>query len=84
MNQIAITVIEMFVSLVVESVILAGIFTWLANKANEKQENHLRVEIIRIEKMISYHSQELKREMQNTKRDLLGQIKESANEKPTE
>jgi Tfp pilus assembly protein PilW len=48
-NQIMLSIIEVFISLVIESTILAGVFSYLANKANEKQETQLKEEMHRIE-----------------------------------
>lgn len=66
MSQVSLSIIEVFISLVVESTILAGVFSYLTNKANEKQEQQLKEEMTKIETQAKQHRD-----------DILNQIKES-------
>lgn len=78
MNQITLTVMEVFISLVVESTILAGIFSYLSNRANEKQEQKLRDELTKIEQQNKLIYQELTKQIQLSRNDIIAEIKESA------
>lgn len=78
MNQLTYSIIEVFISLVVESTILAGLFSYLANRANEKQEQKLQVELTKIEQQNKLIFKEITNQLQITRNDIISQIKESA------
>lgn len=78
MNQITLTVMEIFISLVIESTILAGIFSYLSNRANEKQETKLKEELTKIEQQNKLIFQELAKLIRENKAELISQVKESA------
>jgi Tfp pilus assembly protein PilV len=78
MNGITLSLIEIFISLVVETIILGGLFTWVANKTNQKMEQQLRGEMQKIENQNKLIYQELNRSIKDTRNDIISQIKESA------
>ena len=78
-NQITFSLIEIFISLIVETIILGGVFTWVSNKAAKQNEQALKSELGTIEAQNKLIFQELKREVKASRDDILSQIKESAN-----
>lgn len=82
MNQLTYSIVEVFISLVVESTILAGIFSFLANRANEKQELKLQQEMTKIEQQNKMIFENLSQLAVQQKLEIISQIKESA--KPTD
>lgn len=79
MNQLSFSIIEVFISLVVESTILAGVFSYLTNRANEKQEQKLQQEMTKIEQQNKLIFQQLSTLAVQQKNEIISQIKESAN-----
>lgn len=79
MTQLTYSIVEVFISLVVESTILAGIFSYLANRANEKQEMNLQKEMTKIEQQNKMIYQQLSQLAVEQKTEIISQIKESAN-----
>lgn len=77
MNQLTYSIIEVFISLVVESVILSGIFSYLTNRANEKQEQKLQAEMLKIEQQNKLIFQEMSKQATQHRTDIINQIKES-------
>lgn len=67
MNEIGITVIQIFISLVVETIILGGLFTYISNKNNQAHEQNLKTEMLKIETGLKF-----------IRDDIIAQIKESA------
>lgn len=67
MNQPLMAVIEIFISLVVETIMLGGLFTYISNKTSKEQEQHLKNEMLKIETGLKF-----------VRDDILAQIKESA------
>ena len=78
MNGITLSLIEIFISLVVETVILGGLFTWVSNKTSQRNEQALKSEMSTIENQNKLIYQELKREIHNSRDDIINQIKESS------
>jgi adenine-specific DNA methylase len=77
MNQITFSLIEIFISLIVETIILGGLFTWISNKANQTLQQKMTDEMNNIETQNKFIYTQLKDEIINAKRDLISQIKES-------
>jgi cell division protein FtsB len=77
MNQLTYSIIEVFISLVVESTILAGVFSYLTNRANEKQEQKLQIELTKIEQQNKLIFQEISKQSSQHRTDIINQIKES-------
>lgn len=77
MKEITFSVIEIFISLVVETIILGSIFTWISNRANSKMEDKLNAEMKVIEDQNKTVYQELKGEIVQAKTEIISQIKET-------
>jgi hypothetical protein len=56
-----------FISLVIETVILGGLFTYISSKQSKDQEQHLKAEMLKIETGLKF-----------VRDDIISQIKESA------
>jgi hypothetical protein len=67
MNQTAMAVVEIFISLVIETIILGGLFTYISSRTSKEQEQHLKSEMLKIENGLKF-----------VRDDILNQIKESA------
>jgi hypothetical protein len=78
MNGITLSLIEIFISLIVETIILGGLFTWVSNKTSQRNEQALKSEMNTIENQNKLIYQELKREIESSRNDIISQIKESA------
>lgn len=78
MKEITFSVIEIFVSLVIETIMLGGLFTWVSNRASQKNEQHVKNEMSRIEQQNKLIYQELSRTAKNNRDDIISQIKESS------
>lgn len=77
MSDITLSILEMFVGLVIESTLLAGVFAYLSNRANEKQEQKLQNEMNKIEKQNRFNFEQLQTKIQQSRTDLLNQMKEA-------
>lgn len=77
MKEITFSVIEIFISLIVETIILGGLFTWISNKNQKTAEQHLQNEIKKIEDQNKIIYQELSRQNKDNRNDIISQIKES-------
>lgn len=77
MRDITFSLIEIFVSLVVETIILGGLFSWVNNKSAEKMENKLKEEIRKLEKQNTLIYEEMSRSILSSRNDIISQIKES-------
>jgi|tagenome__1003787_1003787.scaffolds.fasta_scaffold20888704_3 transcriptional antiterminator len=79
MNEnIILTIIEFGASILVEGVILSMLFSWIDNRSQEKQEQHITNELNNIEKQNKFDFEQLQAEIRTSKQDILNQIKESA------
>jgi hypothetical protein len=77
-QQITFSLIEIFISLIVETIILGGVFTWVSNKAAKQNEQALKSELSTIESQNKLIFQELKAEIEKSRLDVISQIKESS------
>lgn len=77
MRDITFSLIEIFVSLVVETIILGGLFSWVNNKSAEKMENKLKEEIRKLEKQNTLIYEEMSRSILSSRNDIISQLKES-------
>jgi hypothetical protein len=77
MKEITFSVIEIFISLIVETIILGGLFTFISNKNQEGAERKLESEIKKIESQNKLIYQELSRQAKDNRNDVISQIKES-------
>lgn len=78
MKDIVFSLTEIFVSLIVETIILGGMFTWISNKSNQTMQQKITDEMNNIEAQNKLIYQELKQQMTDNKNDVISQIKESA------
>jgi hypothetical protein len=76
-KEITFSLIEIFISLVVETIILGGLFTWVANKNGEKMETKLKDEIEKLEKQNTLIYEELSKSISTSRNDIISQVKES-------
>lgn len=77
MKEITFSLIEIFISLIVETIILGGLFTFISNKNQQSAEQKLESEIKKIESQNKLIYQELSRQNKDNRNDILSQIKES-------
>ena len=79
MNQnIILSIIEFVASTIVEGVILAGVFNWIGDKNQQKQQEMLAQEMNNIEKQNKFDYEQFQKAIQNAKTEIISQIKESA------
>lgn len=78
MKEITFSLIEIFISLIVETIILGGLFTWISNKANQQMQQKMTDEMNNIEAQNKFIYQQLVGEMTKNRNDLIAQIKESS------
>lgn len=81
MKEITFSLIEIFISLVVETIILGGLFTWISNKTSQQMQQKITDEMNNIETQNKFIYQQLKMDMKANRDDILSQIKESAAKK---
>lgn len=77
-HQILLTIIEIFISLVIEGVILSMIFNNISNKSSEKQNQQLKSEMNNIETQNKFQYEQMLNVVQTAKTEIISQIKESA------
>jgi len=77
-QQITFSLIEIFISLIVETIILGGVFTWVSNKTAKQNEQALKSELSTVESQNKLIFQELKAEIEKSRLDVISQIKESS------
>jgi type II secretory pathway pseudopilin PulG len=75
-DQITFSLIEIFISLIVETIILGGVFTWVSNKAAKQNEQALKSELSTIESQNKLIFQELQTAIRNSRDDVISEIKE--------
>jgi hypothetical protein len=76
MNEnITLTIVEMFISLVVEGVIFTMIFNWISNKSDEKQKQTLQQEMNNIEKQNKFDYEQIMNAINQSRIDIISQIK---------
>lgn len=77
MKDITLSLIEIFISLIVETVILGGLFAWISNKASQTMQQKLQDEMNNIEAQNKFIFQQIKEEMRMSRKDIISQIKET-------
>jgi hypothetical protein len=80
-HNIILTIIEFVASIIVEGVILAGIFNYLSNKAQQAQDTKLKMEMNNIETQNKFIFEQLQTEIKETKLEVISQIKETGQER---
>lgn len=76
-NSIILTVIEFIASVIVEGIILAGVFAHISNKAGEQQQQHLQNEMNNIETQNKFIYEQLQRQIDLMKFEIISEIKEA-------
>jgi hypothetical protein len=76
MKEITFSLIEIFISLIVETIILGGLFTWVSNKSSVKMETKLNQEMKNIEEQNKLIYQELSKVVYQSRNDVISEIKE--------
>lgn len=75
-EQITFSLIEVFISLIVETIILGGVFTWISSKSQVKMEQKLNSEMKNIEDQNKLIYQELAKGIKDSRDDIISEIKE--------
>jgi hypothetical protein len=78
MKEITFSLIEIFISLIVETIILGGLFTWVSNKTSQRNEQALKSELSKIENQNKLIYQEITKAIKNSRDDTIAQVKESS------
>lgn len=79
MNQnIILSIIEFVASTIVEGVILAGVFNWIGEKNQKKQQEMLTQEMNNIETQNKFDYEQFQKAIQTAKTEIISQVKESA------
>ena len=76
MKEITFSLIEIFISLIVETIILGGVFTWVSNKGSQRVEQKLHLELKNIEEQNKLIYQELSAGTKAARDDIISEIKE--------
>lgn len=75
------TIIELIISILIEGVILAGVFTWISNKAQNRSEQKLNNEMNNIEKQNKFDFEQTMTAINQARLDIISEIKESSTKK---
>lgn len=76
MNDFMFSMIEIFISLIVETIIMGGIFAWITNKASVKMEQKMQTEMKNIEDQNKLIFQELSQATKAARDDIIAELKE--------
>jgi gas vesicle protein len=76
-EQLYIAIIEMFIGIVIEGILLSMVFAFIANQTSEKQNKALKNEMSNIEIQNKFIYDQLKKEISDAKAEIISQIKES-------
>jgi hypothetical protein len=80
-EQIYISIIEIFIGIVIEGVLLSMVFAFISNQTSEKQNKALKDEMSNIEIQNKFIYEQIKNDLTNAKTEIISQIKESEVEK---
>lgn len=80
-NDIVLTIIQIVFSLIFEGIILSMVFAFIANQTSEKQNNALKTEMANIEVQNKFIYEQLLKSIENSKTEVISQIKESEADK---
>jgi len=76
-EQLYIAIIEMFIGIVIEGILLSMVFAFIANQTSEKQNKALQDEMSNIEVQNKFIYEQLKNDLAQAKDEIISQIKES-------
>ena len=80
-EQIYISIIEIFIGIVIEGVLLSMVFGFISNQTSEKQNKALEEEMSKIEMQNKFIYDQLMNSIKNAKTEVISQIKESEAQK---
>ncbi len=82
MNQpILLSIIEIVFSLIIEGIIISLIFSYISDRHTENQQKNLKDEMNSIESQNKFIFIQLQQQIENSKVDIMNQIKESGSRK---
>ena len=76
-EQIYISIIEIFIGIVIEGVLLSMIFAFISNQTSEKQNGILKGEMANIESQNKFIYDQIMNKLENAKTEIISQIKEA-------
>jgi len=76
-EQIYISIIEIFIGIVIEGVLLSMVFAFIANQTSEKQNGILKGEMSNIEAQNKFIYDQIMNKLENAKTETISQIKEA-------
>lgn len=76
-EQIYISIIEIFIGIVIEGVLLSMIFAFISNQTSEKQNGILKGEMSNIEAQNKFIYDQIMNKLENAKTETISQIKEA-------
>jgi hypothetical protein len=77
-EQVYIAIIEVFIGIVIEGVLLSMVFAFISNQTSEKQNKALKSEMSKIEIQNKFIYDQIIKSIDNAKTEIISQIKESA------
>ena len=76
-EQFYISVIEIFIGIVIEGVLLSMVFAFISNQTSEKQNKTLKSEMGNIETQNKFIYDQIMNKVENAKTEIISQIKEA-------
>ena len=76
-EQIYISIIEIFIGIVIEGVLLSMVFAFISNQTSEKQSRNLEAEMAKIEMQNKFIYDQIMNKLENVKTEIISQIKEA-------
>jgi hypothetical protein len=76
-EQLYIAIIELFIGIVIEGILLSMIFAFISNQTSEKQNRTLKDEMSNIEVQNKFIYEQIVKEVESAKTEIISQIKES-------
>jgi|tagenome__1003787_1003787.scaffolds.fasta_scaffold19651734_2 hypothetical protein len=76
-EQIYISIIEIFIGIVIEGILLSMIFAFISNQTSEKQSRNLEAEMGKIEMQNKFIYDQIMNKLEKAKTEIISQIKEA-------
>jgi uncharacterized iron-regulated protein len=76
-EQVYISIIEIFIGIVIEGVLLSMVFAFISNQTSEKQNATLKGEMANIETQNKFIYDQIINNIENAKTEIISQIKEA-------
>lgn len=80
-QQIVLSIVEIVFSLIIEGIILSLIFSYISDRHTDNQQKNIKSEMNSIEAQNKFIFTQLQQQIENSKVDIMNQIKESGNRK---